>query len=77
MRFSRWCSGQIYNDEKDRDRVPDNLTENTFSSKSKKTHKHDRDNHLGVSPHMLKCTEYQGRKVQMGMCRLRFVAAET
>ena len=51
--------------------------ENTLSYKAKNEHKHNRDNRLGVSPHMLKCTEYQGRRVQMGMCRLRFVAAET
>ena len=50
--------------------MPDNLTEKTLSSEAKKTHKHNKDNHLGVSPHMLKCTEYQGRRVQMGMCRL-------
>lgn len=34
-------------------------------------HKHQDDlRRYGISPHMLKCTHYKGRTVQMGMCRL-------
>ena len=33
-------------------------------------HKHYNDNKVGVSPHMLKCTEYRGKRYQMGMCSL-------
>lgn len=34
-------------------------------------HKHFKDKQLGVSPHILKCTQYQGKRYQMGMCKLR------
>ncbi len=33
-------------------------------------HKHFRDKEYGASPHMLKCTKYQGRNYQMGLCRI-------
>lgn len=36
-----------------------------------RTHKHDKDRQLGASPHILKCTKYQGKTVQMGLCRIR------
>lgn len=32
-------------------------------------HGHQNDVRLGVSPHILKCTRYNGRRFQMGMCR--------
>ena len=31
-------------------------------------HKHRGDKQLGVSPHILKCTRYQGSTLQMGLC---------
>lgn len=31
-------------------------------------HKHKNDKALGVSPHILKCTRYQGNTLQMGLC---------
>ena len=31
-------------------------------------HKHRDDKALGVSPHILKCTRYQGNTLQMGLC---------
>lgn len=33
-------------------------------------HGHDKDDRHGVSPHMLKCTRYQGKLLQMGLCRI-------
>lgn len=36
-----------------------------------KMHKHYRDEQLGVAPHMLKCTEYKGQTVQMGLCSIK------
>ena len=36
-------------------------------------HKHFRDVKYGVSPHILKCTHYQGQSMQMGCCRLEFL----
>lgn len=36
-------------------------------------HKHSNDVQLGVSPHILKLTQYQGKKYQFGMCDIRLV----
>lgn len=33
-----------------------------------KEHKHFQDRRLGVSPHILKCTRYQGKEYRMGEC---------
>lgn len=33
-----------------------------------KQHKHYRDSEIGLSPHTLKCTKYQGKLMQMGLC---------
>lgn len=33
-------------------------------------HKHQKDLEYGVSPHILKCTRYQGKLEEMGLCRL-------
>lgn len=38
-----------------------------------KHHKRYLDKRQGVSPHMLKCTEYRGKRYQMGMCKLKIV----
>lgn len=35
-----------------------------------RTHKHDRDRQYGASPHIIKCTRYQGQTLQMGLCRV-------
>lgn len=35
-----------------------------------RAHKHYKDTEYGVSPHILKCTNYDGRTVQMGVCRI-------
>lgn len=32
-------------------------------------HKHARDLQYGVSPHILKCTRYRGKLLEMGLCR--------
>ena len=37
--------------------------------KSFKRHGHFKDIKIGVSPHILKCTRYQGSRYQMGMCK--------
>jgi len=31
-------------------------------------HKHNKDKSLGVSPHIVKVTEYNGQTLQMGLC---------
>lgn len=35
-----------------------------------KYHKHHKDKEYGASPHIIKCTEYQGKTYQMGMCKI-------
>lgn len=45
------------------------LTKRIFEkTKVPRIHKHDRDTTYGVSPHVLKCTQYQGKQYQMGRC---------
>lgn len=36
-------------------------------------HKHYQDSKLGVSPHILKCTRYEGKEYMMGQCELRIL----
>ena len=36
-------------------------------------HKHREDICMGVSPHMLKCTRYQGKTYEMGLCELTII----
>lgn len=36
-----------------------------------RNHKHYKDEQVGVSPHMLKCTEYMEHIVQMGICSVK------
>lgn len=36
-------------------------------------HKHERDRQYGVSPHILKCTRYDGQIMEMGRCRLEIL----
>lgn len=45
--------------------------ESTLPYKIAGQHKHYKDKDLGVSPHILKCTRYQGRSFLMGMCHLK------
>lgn len=35
-----------------------------------KCHKHYKDKEYGASPHIIKCTQYQGKTYQMGMCKI-------
>ena len=42
----------------------------TLSRKTFEDHKHSDDYRLGISPHILKCTQYKGKKYQVGECRL-------
>ena len=42
----------------------------TLSFKARSQHKHREDRRKGVSPHMLKCTRYQGELYEMGACTM-------
>lgn len=44
-------------------------------TKVPREHKHNRDKQYGVSPHILKCTRYQGKLLQMGVCRIDKIEA--
>ncbi|MCM1183524.1 MAG: type III-A CRISPR-associated RAMP protein Csm5 [Roseburia sp.] len=45
------------------------------NTKVPKFHRHDRDRSYGASPHILKCTVYQGKRYQMGMCEIEKIKA--
>ena len=47
-----------------------NVFKNTNVSKD---HKHYKDFEYGVSPHILKCTKYNGQVLQMGLCKVSSV----
>lgn len=44
---------------------------NTISGKMQAQHKHHNDKKYGASPHTIKCTRYQGKLLQMGVCRIK------
>jgi len=46
-----------------------NIMRNTMNSRLFNEHKHNKDLQLGVSPHVLKCTYYNGKLYQMGKCK--------
>lgn len=56
-------------DSDSRLRVVSNIMDNRFSN-----HKHRQDLQKGVSPHMLKCTRYEGRLCEMGRCQIKIEA---
>lgn len=64
---SKTVVNSLYTDDKDRIRLTQKIFEKT---KVPRNHKHYKDNEYGVSPHILKCTRYQGQTLQMGLCKL-------
>lgn len=48
-----------------------NVFQNTISGKVQTEHKHYKDKEYGASPHTIKCTRYQGKLLQMGVCICR------
>lgn len=40
-------------------------------TKVPRIHKHNLDSKIGVSPHIIKCAEYNGQTVQMGLCKIK------
>ena len=44
------------------------IIDNTLPYKIKEMHKHRFDEKKGVSPHLIKCTRYNGKLYQMGTC---------
>lgn len=68
---SKTVTSQILSGRKDSVEVTSNIIDNTLNNKAKQQHKHYRDKVIGVSPHVAKCTEYDGAIYQMGPCRIR------
>lgn len=52
--------------------VTANIINNTIASKIRKEHGHAADKRIGVSPHIVKLTEYDGKLMQFGPCRISF-----
>lgn len=56
------------------------LTQQIFDvtlGKLSRTHKHNQDRLVGASPHILKCTKYNGKTMQMGLCRIKSITPES
>lgn len=49
------------------------IFDKTLSRKANQEHKHYKDIKLHVSPHVLKCTKYQGKRYQMGLCKFQIL----
>lgn len=64
---SKTVVNSLYTDDNDRIRLTQKIFEKT---KVPRNHKHYKDNEYGVSPHIIKCTRYQGQTLQMGLCKL-------
>ncbi len=53
------------------------VTKNIFDkTKVPREHKHNKDEIYGASPHIMKCTCYQGRTMPMGICRIKRIVQE-
>lgn len=52
------------------------MTQRVFEkTRVPREHKHNRDKQYGASPHVIKCTRYQGKLLQMGVCRIEKIEA--
>lgn len=48
------------------------FTQQVFDkTKVPRTHGHEKDQMYNASPHIIKCTAYRGKTLQMGMCRIQ------
>lgn len=52
------------------------LTQRVFEkTRVPREHGHDKDRRYGASPHIIKCTKYKGKLLQMGMCSIDRIEA--
>lgn len=49
------------------------IIDQTLPKRQKEQHKHYKDKQLGVSPHMMKMTKYNGSLYEMGLCDVEIV----
>lgn len=64
-------SALLKNDAK-KVKIIGNIINNTVARKKRDEHRHYDDYKLGVSPHIVKLTEYDGELLQMGPCYIDF-----
>jgi len=50
--------------------IAQRVFEHTIPEQINRQHKHHKDKQYGVSPHTMKCTRYQGKLMQMGVCKI-------
>lgn len=50
--------------------IAQRVFEHTIPEQINRQHKHYKDKQYGVSPHTMKCTRYQGKLMQMGVCKI-------
>ena len=64
-------TSSLLKNEVDKVKIIGNIINNTVSNDKRDEHRHYDDHKLGVSPHIVKLTEYDGELVQMGPCRIK------
>lgn len=67
---TKTVTSSLLKNEPDKVKIMGNIINNTVSEKMRDKHRHYDDHKLGVSPHMVKLTEYDGERVQMGPCEI-------
>ncbi len=67
---TKTVTSSLLKNEPDKVKIMGNIINNTVSKKMRDKHRHYDDHKLGVSPHMVKLTEYDGELVQMGPCEI-------
>ena len=68
---TKTVTSSLLKNESDKVKIIGNIINNTVSKNMRDKHRHYDDHKLGVSPHMVKLTEYDGELVQMGPCRIK------
>ena len=68
---TKTVTSSLLKNKSDKVKIIGNIINNTVSKNMRDKHRHYDDYKLGVSPHMVKLTEYDGELVQMGPCRIK------
>ena len=68
---TKTVTSSLLKNEVDKVKIIGNIINNTVSNDKRDEHRHYDDHKLGVSPHIVKLTEYDGELVQMGPCRIK------
>lgn len=68
---SKTVTSQVLKNRKDSVEITSRIINNTLSNQNQNQHKHYKDKYLGVSPHTVKLTEYDGGLMQFGPCKIQ------